>query len=102
MNADKKYGADRLDVAKTAPDSVSPQLAKSPQYQHALAAARTAFVQQHLGTDPTGGRVFFNNRFNDYQGPRLLGGASINIFKRFGPFSIGGGPMFTLIYNDPK
>jgi hypothetical protein len=101
MNADYQFGANRQNVVPTAPATVTTGLANSPQYQQALTAARTAFQQQNLGTDPTGNRVFFNNRFNDNAGPRSIGGGQQTVFQQFGPFTIGGGPMYTLIYNNP-
>lgn len=101
MNADYQFGANRQNVVPTAPTTVSPQLANSPQYQQALQAARTAFQQQATGTDPTGNRVFFNNRFNDNAGPRTIGNQQQTVFHQFGPFTVGGGPVYTLIYNNP-
>jgi hypothetical protein len=102
MNADYQFGANRQNVVPTAPATVTTGLANSPQYQQALTAARTAFLQQNLGTDPTGNRVFFNNRFNNDAGPRSIGSGQQTVFKQYGPFTIGGGPMWTLIYNNPK
>jgi len=101
MNADYQYGGNRQNVAPTAPATVTNQLANSPQYQQALQAARTAFVQQNLGTDPTGNRVFFNNRWNNSTAPRTIGNQQQTVFKQYGPFSVGGGNVWTLIYNNP-
>lgn len=66
-----------------------------------MQAARTAFLQQNLGTDPTGNRVFFNNRWNADTGPRTINGHQQTVFKQYGPFTVGGGPVYTLIYNNP-
>jgi len=100
MNADYTYGANRQNVTHTAPDTVSPQLANSPQYQQALQAARTAFQQQNLGTDPTGNRVYFNNKFEyDNKTQRVINGHTQTVFHLFGPFSVGGGRVWTAIFN---
>ena len=101
MNADYQYGANRQNVVPTAPATDPNHLANTPQGQQALQAARTAFVQQGTGTDPTGNRVFFNNRFNDNAGPRTIGNQQQTVFKQYGPFTVGGGPVYTLIYNNP-
>lgn len=40
--------------------------------------------------------------FNDSMAPRSLDGMQIDVFKRYGPFNYGGGPVYTLIYDDSK
>jgi RHS repeat-associated protein len=78
MNGDKKYGDSRDKRAGTAPKT-DPKVSQE-QKDQALEAARTAFTQQAMGTDPTGGRIFFNNRFTDDSGPRQMGTQKVNVF----------------------
>ena len=101
MNADYQYGANRQNVVPTAPATDPNHLANTPQGQQALQAARTAFIQQNTGKDPTGNRVFFNNRWSDSTAPRTINGHQQTVFQQYGPFSVGGGNVWTLIYNNP-
>lgn len=100
MNADRTYGANRDQRARTAPSEVTPELENSPQYGQALSAARTAFQQQLSGYDPTGGRMYFDNRFNEYAGPRKIGNGSQDVFHRFGPFQHGSQKVYTVLFEN--
>ena len=100
INADRRYGLNRDDRVHTAPPEVTPQLENSPQYQQALSAARTAFHQQLSGYDPTGGRMYFGNRFNEYAGPRRIGNSNQNMFRRFGPFQRRAQKIYTAIFDN--
>ncbi len=102
MNADQMFGSLRMQRVHTAPATVTPQLTNDPQYQEALNAARLAYEQQMTGQDPTGGRMFFNNRYNDYLGPRNLGGQQLNVFSHYGPFVWGSQNVYILIYDNPN
>jgi RHS repeat-associated protein len=98
INGDMAYGDQR---PVTAPTTVSPALAASPEYQQALDAARTAYQQQGMGTDPTGGAMYFNNRFTNSTAPRNLGGQSIDVIWQSAPFTLGNRTVYTNIYNNP-
>jgi len=100
INGDRTYGDLRLDRVHTAPSEVTPELENSPQYQQALAAARQAFQEQLGGKDPTDGRMFFNNRYNEYLGPRKIGNGSQEVVKRFGPFQYGSQKVYTVLYEN--
>ena len=100
FNGDRRYGLNRDDRVHTAPTEVTPELANSPQYQQALSAARTAFQQQLSGYDPTGGRMYFGHRFNEYVGPRKIGSGSQDIFHRFGPFQHGSQKLYTVLFDN--
>jgi hypothetical protein len=102
INADRTYGVNRDHRAHTAPNEVTPELENSPQYQQALSAARTAFRQQLSGYDPTGGRMWFDNRFNEYLGPRKIGNGSQEVFRRFGPFQHGSQKVYTTVFENLK
>jgi len=102
INADRIYGPERMDSIETAPNTVTAALANSAQYQRALDAARTAFREQESGNDPLGGRMYFNNRYNDYAGPRQLGNEQVGIFERHGPFQFRNGVVYTIINENPK
>lgn len=102
INADRKYGVNRIYRARTASDEVTPQLENSPQYQQALSAARKAFQQQLLGYDALGGRMHFNNRNNPSTGLHRIGRALVSPYgKPFGPFQLGSKPVYTDIYENP-
>jgi hypothetical protein len=64
INGDRRWGPDRQKYAGTATWKVSDQLKNTPQFQQALAAARQAFQEDNLGTDTSGGRFYFNHRFD--------------------------------------
>jgi hypothetical protein len=102
INADKYYGLDRMRYAKTAANTVTARLENSEQYLRALEAARTAFQDQLSGQHPLGGRMYYNNRFNDYMGPRLLENERVGIFKRYGPFQLRNGIVYTIINENPR
>lgn len=102
ISADKMYGPDRLTYVGTAENVVTARLENSDQYRRALDAARTAFREQESGYDPLGNRVYFNNRFNDYTGPRQLENESVGIFQRYGPFQLGNGIVYTIINENPR
>lgn len=98
INGDRKFGYGR---PKTADWKVSTDLKKTAQYEQALEAARTAFQDDNLGTDPTGGRVYFNNRFEgDKTGPRVYRGAPQDPYHTYGPFLVHGGKVWTVVYDD--
>ena len=68
--------------------------AKRWQYQRALDAARTAFRESiENKADPTAGRFYFNNRYNDWKGQRRIG---VDKYGR------GGEPVYSLVYENPK
>lgn len=100
INADRRYGLNRDQRVHTAPTEVTAELQNSPQYQQALEAARTAFREQLSGYDPTGGRMYFDNRFNEYLGPRKIGNGSQDLFHRFGPFQHGSQKVYTAIFDN--
>ena len=100
INADQTYGDLRDKRVHTAPNEVTPELENSPEYQQALAAARQAFQEQLGGKDPTDGRMFFNNRYNEYLGPRKIGNGSQEVVKRFGPFQYGSQKVYTVLYEN--
>ena len=104
INGDRMYGNKRQARVGTAPWKVSNNLKQSAQFQQALAAARTAFQEDNLGIDSTGGRVYFNNRFEgtDLKSPRVSNGQSQNPFHTYGPFAVGGGKVWTVIFDDFK
>lgn len=100
INADRKYGLNRDQHTRTAPNEVTPELENSPQYQQALSAARAAFQQQLSGYDPSGGRMYFDNRFNEYLGPRKIGTGSQDVYHRFGPFQHGSQRVYTVLFEN--
>jgi len=89
---------------------------KTPEYQQALEAARAAYQAYKLGADPTGSRMHFNNRFEKDVGKNeeRLGEDRIvrdrnkrplgrqKPFLTYGPFTVGGGKVWTLIYDDTR
>lgn len=106
INADLKWGKHREKYAQTATWKVRIKLKGSTQYKQALNAARTAYKEASKGIDPTGGRTSYNNRFegqdlkssrsnNDPHNPQ-----SQTPFRTYGPFTVGGGKMWTVIYNE--
>src|SRR5438445_4495719 len=102
INADQTYGDRRLGVVKTAPSEVTPELENSPQYKQALDAARQAFQEQLAGKDPTGGRMWFNNRPTDSTALRNLNpnnpnAPKVGVYKVFGPFQKGNQNVYTYI-----
>jgi hypothetical protein len=101
INADRIYGPQRDDLVRTAPKEVTASLERSPQYRDALDAARTAFEQQLSGSDPTAGRMFFNNRPDPGTYPRHFAYGDAPVFRRFGPFQLGNGTRYTIINDTP-
>ncbi len=78
-------------TSQVAPSDVSDQDKHSALYQHYLELARQALREDYNGVDPTGGRTQFNNRFDDYRGPRRSkdnAGRELqeNLYQDFGPF----------------
>jgi hypothetical protein len=100
INADQRYGDRRDNLVGTAPKEVTPQLENSLQNKQALDAARQAFQEQLTGKDPTGGRMWFNNRPNASTGLRILNpkdpeNSTVGVNKVFGPFQQGKKIWFT-------
>jgi hypothetical protein len=100
INADQTYGDLRDKRVHTAPSEVRPELENSPQYKQALDAARQAFQEQLSGKDPTGGRMWFNNRPTAATSPRNLNPKNpsaprVGVFKVFGPFQKGNQNVYT-------
>jgi hypothetical protein len=94
INADQKYGDRRDNLVGTAFKEVTPELENSPQYRQALVAARQAFQEQLAGKDPTGGRMWFNNRDTASTRPRVLNPkdpehSTVGVNRVFGPFQLG-------------
>ena len=107
INADQTYGDQRDNLVGTAPKEVRPELENSPQYKQALDAARQAFQEQLAGKDPTGGRMWFNNRPTDSRAPRVLdpqhpATSTVDVNKVFGPFQMGNQTVFTDINENPN
>lgn len=107
INGDRMYGDQRDDLVSTAPKEVTPQLENSPQYQQALTAARQAFQEQLSGNDPTGGRMWFNNRPTASTAARVLDrehpdGSAVGVNKVFGPFQLGNKTWYTDINENPN
>lgn len=99
INGDRTYGDQRDKKAGTA-DKVDPQLENSDAYQQALKAARQAFQEQLAGKDPTGGRIWFNNRFTASTRPRVLDRAhpersTVGVNRVFGPYEYKHKPIYT-------
>jgi len=102
INGDRKRGKDR---PQTAPWRVSKAQQKSVQYQQALTAARTAYLEDGIGKDPTGGRIHYNNRFEpqkDHLNDPRKGDNHLvqDVFHVYGSFTVGGGKVWTIIYDD--
>jgi len=104
IDADHKYGKKREQITGTAPWKVPKKLKGSTQFQQALNAARKAYQDDNIGINPIGGRVYFNNRFegDDKTAPRTYHGHSQDVFRIYGPFTVGGGRVWTVIYDDFK
>jgi hypothetical protein len=109
INADEMYGPKRSlkGYVPTADDKVSAAFEHTLQYQKALDAARTAFVERAHGYDPTGGRMYFNNRTEghpkDPSDEWQLGHEKVPVFGQpHGPFQVGGKKKYTNIYDNPK
>jgi hypothetical protein len=103
INADRIYGKKRQNMVRTAPWQVPDRLKNSTQYEQALTAARMAFQRDGVGIDPTAGRVYFNNRFEGQAtGPRVYHGRPQEPYHTYGPFTVGGGKVWTVIYDDFK
>jgi RHS repeat-associated protein len=106
INADVTWGRQRTLHAQTAPWRVPHAARNSVQFRQALAAARAAYREYRSGVDPTGGRTFYNNRFEgqNLNAPRANGNPrnpqSQTPFHTYGPFTVGGGQVWTVIYND--
>src|SRR5437660_3211044 len=67
----------------------------SALYRHHLDLARQALLEDYNGIDPVGGRTQFNNRFDNYRGPRRTKDTSghefqENLHQDFGPFENAG------------
>jgi len=89
---------------------------KTPEYQQALEAARAAYQTYKIGVDPIGRRMHFNNRFEKDVGKdeeRLRDDRIVRDknkrpvgrqkpFLTYGPFTVGGGKVWTLIYDDTQ
>jgi hypothetical protein len=111
INGDLRRGKGR---PKTADWQTTEAQRKTPEYQQALEAARAAYQEYKLGTDRTGGRMHFNNRFEKDVGEheerlgndRIVRGknnrplGSQKPFLTYGPFTVGGGKVWTLVYDD--
>jgi hypothetical protein len=102
INADRKYGDRRDALVSTAPKDVTAPLEHSHQYGQALDAARTAFQQQLSGSDPTGGRMWFNNRSEAGTYERHFKNGDADVFRQFGPFQLGKQTKYTIINDNPK
>lgn len=107
INGDRTYGDQRDNQASTASKEVDAQLENSPQYQQALAAARQAFQEQLAGKDPTGGRIWFNNRDTASTRPRVLNPkdperSTVGVNRAFGPYQYRNKPIFTDINENLK
>ncbi|HEV2986868.1 MAG TPA: hypothetical protein VG759_00390 [Candidatus Angelobacter sp.] len=77
-------------TTQVAPSTVSERDKQSALYQHYLDLARQALREDYNGIDPVGGRTQFNNRFDNYRGPRRMNGQSENLYQDFGPFENAG------------
>lgn len=82
-------------TTQVAPSNVSDQDKHSALYQHYLELARQALLEDYNGVDPTGGRTQFNNRFDNYRGPRRTKDKAGHVFEEnmhqdFGPFENAG------------
>ena len=111
INGDLRGGKHR---PQTAQWQTTEAQRKTPEYQQALEAARTAYVEYKMGIDPTGGRVFFNNRFEkdvgkseeDLRKDRIVRDQNNRpvgrekVFQPYGPFTAGGDKVCTLVYDD--
>ncbi len=100
INADQTYGDQRDALVRTAPKEVTPGLENSLQYKQALDSARQAFQEQLAGKDPTGGRMWFNNRPTASTGLRNLNpnnpnAPKVGVYKVFGPFQKGNQNVYT-------
>jgi hypothetical protein len=107
INADQMYGDQRNALVGTAPKEVTSTLENSPQYKQALDAARQAFQEQLSGKDPTGGRMWFNNRPTTSTAPRVLDlthpdTSRVGVNKVFGPFRLGNQTWYTDVNENPK
>ena len=79
---------------------LTPELENSAAYQQALKAARQAFQEQLAGKDPTGGRIWFNNRFTASTGPRAINKkdpehSTVGVNRVFGPYEYKHKPIYT-------
>jgi hypothetical protein len=111
INGDTRRGKNR---PRTADWQTTDAQRKTPEYQQALEAARAAYQEYKLGPDRTGGRMHFNNRFEKDVGEHEehLGNDRIvrdennrpvgrqKPFLTYGPFTVGGGKVWTLVYDD--
>jgi hypothetical protein len=114
INADRKYGKKRDKRSHTAWTRVPDSLKDSEQFQQALDAARSAYQNENVRIDPTGGRTQFNNRFEKDVGQDESGlrkdrvvtdkkkhpVGREHVFQPYGPFTVGGGRVWTVIYDD--
>jgi hypothetical protein len=103
INADRRWGPQRLHLARTAPPEVSDELKKTPQFHQALAAARQAFQDDKLGTDTSGGRFFFNHRSDHLDPARPRKGKNGVQYPgiHYGPFrSPKGNDVWIVGYDD--
>jgi RHS repeat-associated protein len=102
INGDRALGADRPQTAST---KVSKAQKESAQYQQALTAARSAYQEAGVGKDPTGGRIYYNNRFepqkDNLHDPRKGDNHLVqDVFHVYGAFTVGGGKVWTIIYDN--
>jgi hypothetical protein len=113
INGDRQLGVNR---PQTAGWQTTEAQRNTPEYQQALEAARAAYQEDNLGIDPSGGRTHFNNRFEGDVGEheeflrkdrvvRDNNGHAVGLQKVndvHGPFTVGGGRVWTLIYDDTR
>ncbi len=107
INGDRTFGDQRDHRAGTAGKEVDPQLENSAAYQQALKAARQAFQEQLAGKDPTGGRIWFNNRYTSSTSPRVIDRkdpehSTAGVNRVFGPYEYKHQPIYTDIDENLK
>jgi hypothetical protein len=44
--------------------------------------------------------MYFDNRFNEYMGPRKIGNGSQDVYHRFGPFRHGSQKVYTVLFEN--
>jgi len=111
INGDLRFGRNR---PLTAAWQTTEAERKTPQYQQALEAARAAYQEYKFGLDRTQGRVMFGNRFEkdvgkneeDLRKDRVVRDkhhhpiGTEKVFYVYGPFTVGGGKVWTHIFDD--
>src|SRR5260370_20335797 len=111
INGDLRFGKKR---PRTADWQTTEAQRKTPEYQQALEAARAAYQEYKFGIDRTRGRALFGNRFENDVGKneeflrkdrivrdkykRPVG--TEQVFDVHGPFTAGGGKVWTHIFDD--